>query len=93
MFVYIEYVRNFGEVLPRKKCDPVKCNHINCRVLKEDKRALLLRLILTKSTKGIVRLPTKFVSPGISLMRTSIKVGLEMPFLNICKKNRKVFKI
>ena len=88
MFVYIEYVRNFGEVLPRKKCDPVKCNHINCRVLKEDKRALLLRLILTKSTRGIVRLPTKFVSPGILLMRTSIKVGLEMPFFKYLQENQ-----
>ena len=80
MFVYIEYVRNFCELLRRKKFDPVKCNHINCQVLKEDKRALLLRLILTQSTRGIVRLPPKFVSPGILLMRTSIKVGLEMPF-------------
>ena len=88
MFVYIEYVRNFGEVLPRKKFDPVKCNHINCRVLKEDKRALLLRLILTKSTRGIVRLPTKFVSPGILLMRTSIKVGLEMPFFKYLQENQ-----
>ena len=92
-------------MLFRENCDLDRRTRINCPVLDVDSSPQIRKKsptfpkygcpdfgAINTTDKGIVWLPPKFVLPGILRMRTSITVGLEMPFGNVCRRPVKFLK-